>query len=134
MFAMMITMNLESTVIFSCQKVWKNCKTRFYTNLPTETEKESCSPSTFRRHQQALCVACHVILVLIHVGLLGVWLHPHSEHAITFPISSQGRMASLVTAMATAIGTVLYSSVHQWCQLTSTFRDIHLYLSFWSRG
>jgi hypothetical protein len=28
------------------------------------------------KNQQILCIACHLILILLHVELLGVWLHP----------------------------------------------------------
>jgi hypothetical protein len=63
-------------------------------------------PPAAIKTQQTLCIACHLILILLHVGLLGVWLHPHAEHSIIFPLSLQGRMTSLVTAVATGLATV----------------------------
>ncbi|KAF7330599.1 hypothetical protein MSAN_02460100 [Mycena sanguinolenta] len=107
--------NIPSTRLFGSRHIAnemcnKSKPDSFFPLLPKKTEEESHLQPTFKRHQRAICIACHISLILVHAALLGVWFSPHAEHVITFPINLQGRMTSLLTALATGVGTV-YSSV-----------------------
>ncbi|KAF7340419.1 hypothetical protein MVEN_01961800 [Mycena venus] len=67
----------------------------------TVVQKASTNDSRLR----FLCGALHIMLILIHFGLLAVWL-VHAEHTIAFSIGLQSVVSFLVTALATAFGTV----------------------------
>ncbi|KAF8183342.1 hypothetical protein K438DRAFT_2164498 [Mycena galopus ATCC 62051] len=98
--------------------------------LPKKTEEESYLQPTFKRHQRAICIACHISLILVHIALLGVWFSPHAEHAITFPINLQGRMASLLTALATGVGTRIM--IQRSLQVEKTLTATHDNTMAWS--
>jgi hypothetical protein len=88
-----------------CLGVSKDYESRFSADLNAANERGLYPPAAIK-NQQTLCIAYHLILVLLHLALLGVGLYPHAEHSIIFPISLQGRMTSLVTAVAMGLGTV----------------------------
>ncbi|KAF7359656.1 hypothetical protein MVEN_00689700 [Mycena venus] len=77
---------------------------------PTRNERGVYPPAAIK-NQQTLCITCHLILILLHMVLLGVWFHPHAEHSIIFPINLQGSMGSIITAVATGLGTVYLSGL-----------------------
>jgi hypothetical protein len=52
------------------------------------------------------CLSLHVLLVLGHLGLLVVW-RVHAEYNIVFDVHLQSSVSLFVTALATALGTVL---------------------------
>ncbi|KAJ7654869.1 hypothetical protein B0H14DRAFT_1126242 [Mycena olivaceomarginata] len=89
------------------------------------TRNETCPhPPATIKNQQTLCIAFHVILILIHLVLLGVWCHHHAEHAIIFPINLKGRMSSLVTAVAMGWARFICLALSSWFK-ESPFREAY---------
>ncbi|KAF7292680.1 hypothetical protein MIND_01166200 [Mycena indigotica] len=65
----------------------------------------------YSRTDQLICLALHVVLILVHAILLGVLLNHHAEHRITYPLARQRSMSLWVTIISTGLGTLYLAFV-----------------------
>lgn len=75
---------------------------------------ESAIEDTARRYKRdaIICVSLHVVLVVVHVVLFGVYSH-HYERGLTFNISSftSNWLPFIVTTILQVIGTVRFPAL-----------------------
>ncbi|KAJ6509820.1 hypothetical protein DFH09DRAFT_1198507 [Mycena vulgaris] len=112
------------------------------TFLPTNaTNDQSHSVPPRRGHPKLICTTTHIIAVLLHITFLGIWASPHAEHTISFSVDHQGEITSLLTVVATSIGTIYCSLLIFLIQrmvmqrdltVTQTLTATHDNLAAWS--
>ncbi|KAJ7618234.1 hypothetical protein B0H17DRAFT_1152369 [Mycena rosella] len=86
-------------------------------------------------------IALHILLILLHLLLLGLWAAPHLEHKVVFPVDHQGFVALWITVVATSFGTIYLSitlyviqklAIHSDLCKEQTLTSTHDHLLSWT--
>ncbi|KAJ6620422.1 hypothetical protein B0H10DRAFT_1077202 [Mycena sp. CBHHK59/15] len=72
------------------------------------------------------CFALHLLLVLVHIALVGIW-SIHLEHRLVFSLENQSIASLLITAIATTVGAVYYSILVVVMQTLAMRRNLQTY-------